>query len=329
MKHLFLQLNQESFLLVYNNIRHDDIFVINFYCFCLEKNDTLMLDRNHKIKNYLNKELIQYLKNFFVNFKNFENLRPEKKAYLKSFILSVINGSVDLDFIEYIIDEDFTPLSDRDIKIFKTIINTRVCKQAFQIFIEDTLKLGNGPFKTVEEGINMLNYTFDHVARNSTIFFAVLPNLRHAFSTCEFIFISNAYYYKKKCAMNDTIKLLCLLHEVSHIYKRIYPGQSIANKSPSSQIWVQGNLKEGLEDGYRFESILLPQPFIRLYITSAKYLMNIDSWNTDLDNFKNNLTNISSDAQIDGNTPYVLFRDHGYVLGDYCYNLMQALGRNH
>lgn len=327
-KHQFLKLSFEEISSTHNDIRHDDVFLINFYSFCLEKNSILILDEYYSIQNILTKKPLKFLVSWFSNFKDFENLKVEKKAFLKANLLSFINDTIDLNFMKKILTKDLKPLSDIDINFFKKIINTRVCRQAFQIFIENTLKLGNAPYKTVEEGLNIINYAINHVAGNSTNFYAFLPPLKHAFSSYEFIFISEVYDYEMDCEMPDAIKFLCLLHEISHIYKRIYPGQNLSNKSPSSQIWIKGKLQEGSEDGYRFEKILLPQPFTILYKISAKYLIRENSWNQDLENFKIRLEEISNQACIRGDTPFTFLRGHGHPLGDYCYNPMKALGRN-
>lgn len=81
----------------------------------------------------------------------------------------------------------------------------------------------------------MLNYSFDYIGGNSIVFYTVLPALKHAFSTCEFIFISSVFYCENQNTMNNVIKILCLFHEISHIYKRIYHGK-IENNMISSQI---------------------------------------------------------------------------------------------
>lgn len=72
------------------------------------------------------------------------------------------------------------------------------------------LKLWNAPFKTNEEGLRMLNYSFDYIGGNSIVFYTVLPALKHAFSTCEFIFISSVFYCENQNTMNNVIKILCL-----------------------------------------------------------------------------------------------------------------------
>lgn len=98
------------------------------------------------------------------------------------------------------------------------------------------LKLWNAPFKTNEEGLRMLNYSFDYIGGNSIIFYTVLPALKHAFSTCEFIFISSVFIAKIKILWIMLLKYCACFHEISHIYKRIYHGKKIENNMISSQI---------------------------------------------------------------------------------------------
>lgn len=321
-KHTFLQLSPQDIESFYYNIKHDDIFIIYFAYFCLKNNSTIILDQFHELSNSLTKILIAYLVQWFSNFIYFENLKDEKKAYIKANLLRIINLSnlTNLLFVETFMNTELKRLSDEDIQIFQTIINTKACKKAFHLFVQDTLRIGNAPFKSYDEGMHMLDYAFDHIIKNTTNFYGILPDLKHACSTFEFIFISSSYEFDYGDNLNKAKKLLCLLHEVCHIYKRIYPGKNITTKSPSSQIWIGGKLQENAEDGYRFENFLLPQPFTSLYASSAKFLLFEKSWNTDLEEFKINFDMISNQAQSKGEIAHSFSRGNGHYIGDYCLN---------
>ncbi|OMJ86441.1 hypothetical protein SteCoe_12020 [Stentor coeruleus] len=311
--HAFLQLNFEEIASTYYNIKHDDYFIINFAYFCLMNNSTIKTNIFSHVTNSLTKILIEYLKIWFSNFEAFENLAVEKKIYIKANLLTVINSRmIDLKFVKKFMKANLKPLSDKHIQIFKTITNTRACKEAFKEFIDEALQIGDAPFKTLQEGMNMIDYAVEHIIKNTTNFYAFMPELKHAFSIYEFIFISDFYKYGIDSKINEAKILLCLLHEVCHIYKRIYNGQDNTNKS--NLVLYQGNFQMIPEDGFRFEKFILPLPFNFLYSSSADFLTHESSWNTNQPNFVIELKNITERARREGQHPYSFSRDSGYYV---------------
>jgi hypothetical protein len=172
----------------------------------------------------------------------------------------------------------------------------------------------------------MVTYAQEHILKNKTIFFAELFSLGRAFNICEYVFISKKINDETLISM--VVVLLCLLHETCEIYKRIYPGQSMINQSSCSLIWAKGKSIESAEDGYRFENILLPQPFEGFYISSACYFLNESSWDTDLGTFKKNLTSISNSSEINHEQFYLVYKGCNLPTVRFCFNPLNAFN-NH
>ncbi|OMJ91239.1 hypothetical protein SteCoe_6215 [Stentor coeruleus] len=167
--------------------------------------------------------------------------------------------------------------------IFKSIIDKTVISQAIDIFIADTLAKENCPFNNENEGRAMIRNAFTWVMESGNTYFTNMMELGHGYSIDGYVFIDYSYIKGNDFCMAFII--LTLLYECFHIYKRIGENKNRYIKSPINSFVLFLEDIEKPEDGSRFENILIPGKGINLYLSSANFLNDIDSWNMNLEMF--------------------------------------------
>ena len=178
------------------------------------------------------------------------------------------------------------------LQLFQEVVTTMVFRQALNNFLEETLALHDPAFSTIDEGFELFHKIADHIMSGEACYYAKLVN-SHGKSSCGLVFINIAY--NDLLNMSTCMNLITILHETAHLYKRqnrcIF-GQKI---SPvSKMIYEKKPTEDKAEDGFRLEIALFGTLHERFYETTAEFIVNSNSWNSDLKVFQQAIKNFQA-----------------------------------
>ena len=216
----------------------------------------------------------------------------------------------DFNFNEYVeICTNISPpisIPIEKLKLFQKVVTTTVFRQAWNIFLEETLTLHDPAFSTIDEGFELFYKIVDHIMSGEACYYATLL-YSHGKSCCGLAFITNTY--NSPLELLKCMNLITILHEAAHMYKRqnrcIF-GQKI---SPvSKMIYEKKPTENKAENGFRFEIALFGILHERFYKRTAKFIINLKSWNSDLNTFQQAIKNL----QAGGEQNKEIFRSNRY-----------------
>ena len=182
------------------------------------------------------------------------------------------------------------------LNLFASVVNNRVISEAIAQFEAETLILRNAPFTDIGEGHRMLQFAYSHIIQGKKTFFAEIHRNGLGLTVAEYVFISKTF--EIETPFSNTFLLITLFHEAAHLYKRISPLGLLHNFSPSfTSILREGTHEEQVEDGIRFERILLPGFTDTIYSRTTIMLLDISSWNQSLAEFTKQFQALQRDAE--------------------------------
>lgn len=219
--------------------------------------------------------------------KLFDKDRPDYiKVFIRGWMIKDLNHLDQLNdyMIETVENELLFLIPEYDFALFEQVIHSSVLRKAIDLFVKDTLTKENPPYENEEDGKKMIYEGFNWVSKSGNTFYANLDNFAHGYSSDGYVYI-HRNYKKKKGYFSPIFRLLTLLHESFHIYKRLGDNKNKKINSPESSL-VGIEEKQNPEDGIRFENFLIPNKGERLYLSGAVFLSDLRNWNLDILEFQ-------------------------------------------
>lgn len=296
------QSNKDYILETHFRLVFEDNFAIGLAHACLNEYNNALINipadstlKIHNIINYIDK-LIDIDELFKI-----QN-DPCIKILIRGWLFKDLNciNTMPCSSMVKSIKKNIPILTDPDdFCLFSSVINSTAMKQAINLFIEDTLikdnqliqtgvdgkqKYYKAPFSSHDEGLKMIYEGFKWAMSSGKTFYAYLLNYAHGFSDDGYMFINLNYLHCDDFAIS--FRLLTLIHESFHLYKRIGKNENIKTYSLVNSFVMQFEEKIRPEDGARFENILIPNKGERFYFSGAQFLNNFANWEKPLEEFQ-------------------------------------------
>ena len=288
--HLLLQRTYEEVKASHYKIIDDDIFLE------LSSYISIKIHSENFITNYqdIDEDKCQYYELLKMNASEFamnKNVPAHLKVLYRSVLLDDLSGW-SFRFNKFVASCDAYPpklIPFHDFELFHKVSQSSAFRQMLELFLQDTMSTINYPLpfaNLVEEG-EKFNEIVQHILFGNCSYYAPFVNIPGK-SVCNFMFISSQYNTSKE-DLPSCMRLLTIIHEAAHIYKRNNKGIICQNFSPIKEIRYERKTETKAEDGLRIETILLRVFYEKLYESTATAILDLKNWENGLSTFQDKL----------------------------------------
>ena len=295
--HLLFQQTYEKVKASHYKIIDDDIFLE------LVSYISIKIHSENFIANYkeIDEDECQYFELLKMNASKF-SLNKNIPAYLKvlyrGVLLDDLSGwSFNFNgFIDSCAKQPPQLIPFSDFELFHKISQSSVFGQVLELFLQDTMSVKDSPlpFASLEEGKEKFNEIVQHIIFTNSSYYAPLVDI-HGKSACNFMFISSQYMLEEE--LPECMRLLTIIHEAAHMYKRNNKGTICQHFSPIREIRYEKKTEIKAEDGLRIEIILLRLFYEKLYQSTATAILKLKNWESSLSDFQDKIASCQAKGE--------------------------------
>ena len=126
--------------------------------------------------------------------------------------------------------------------------------------------------------------------------------------SCGFVYIK-VEYNSYSSTLSRLIILITLIHETSHLYKRIDKGKLCPGHYSLANINDNSGIQHVAEDGHQIETILFGVIDKMIYKTTANFILNPSHWNLQLEAFQKAIQEIQREANKKTGEQFIIMKE--------------------